>query len=136
MVALLCCDIAAEAQIKVTKKTEINEVFSSRMGYVTICESNGNYYLSLPSSNQFDDPYIILLGQTKKEALESVVSLWQMAQDIKKGETYEIETKIEKFTIGRGMTKGTIAITASGYAGFASTSATELKGMIDALRKQ
>lgn len=135
IVALLCCGYSADAQIKVNKKSETKEVFSSRMGFVTIKVMEGNYFLALPSSNQYDDYYIMHLGQSNEDALESVEALLEMAQTIKKGESYAVETLTKTFTITKGIGKS-IDISAKGYAGYASTSATELKGMIDALRKQ
>jgi hypothetical protein len=136
IIALLCCGYAADAQIKVSKKSETRELYSAKTKFIKVCDTGSNIFLALASSNQFDDIFLLHLGESKKEALESLASLWEIAMNITKGENYEIETLTENFSVYKGSEKDGLRIYSSGYAGYASINASELKEIIDALRKQ
>lgn len=49
------------------------------------------YFVSMKSSNQFDDVFVMRIGKTQEECLESISSLIDLAKTIKKEDSFEID---------------------------------------------
>ena len=135
IVAFLTIGMAADAQVQVKKKSTSEKIYSGRMGGISVDCMEGAYFLSICSTNQFDNHYVICLGQNAAEAVASIESFIEIAKTIKKGESYEIETLTKSFTIHKGITKNEIWFKASGYAGYASTNVYEMNKILDAFVK-
>ena len=120
----------AEAQIKITEKSNTQKLMTIRMGKINLFFDN-DYYLALETSNQFDDPMILPLGKDKKTAIETLENLIDIVASIKKGDAIKIESAYEReFRIYRSA-KNTISIHSDGYAGFAYTTKAELTRLLD-----
>lgn len=92
---LALCAFTAEAQIQIaTEKTKHEIVCKARGGTVWISfYQKGDfqmYNLVLPSSNRFDDPFIICLGEDADEALATLNSLYPLF-DIELNEAVSIK---------------------------------------------
>ena len=135
IVALLTIGMAADAQVQVKKKSTSETIFSGRMGGISVDVIDGSYFLSIKSTNQFDKYYVIHIGENAGEAVTSIESFIDIAETIKKGESFEIETLTSTFTIYKGAFKNEIWFKASGYAGYASTNVYEMNKILDAFVK-
>lgn len=92
---LALCAFTAEAQIQIaTEKTKHEIVCKARGGTVWISfYQKGDfqtYSLVLPSSNRFDDPFSICLGEDADEALTTLNSLYPLF-DIEPNEAISIK---------------------------------------------
>lgn len=74
IVAFLTIGMAADAQVQVKKKSTSEKIYSGRMGGISVDCMEGAYFLSICSTNQFDNHYVICLGQNAAEAVASIES--------------------------------------------------------------
>ena len=123
----------ASAQIQITKRNSFKTLISLRMGMVSLEQKGEDFYLMLLSDNPYDNPYIIHLGNGKKASMESLESLIDIADTIKKHDIYEIDMQKERLTITRGLIKSEIWIKSIYKAGYGKTSMGELKRLLDKL---
>lgn len=129
--ALTFCTIS-EAQISVKSKSTTERLLSIRMGFITL-NYDGQYFLAMSTTNQFDKPMILPLGKTKNEATETIKSLIEITTTIGKGDcvrivsAYGTEFRIYRFA------KNTITINADGYTAASNTSKAELIKILDAI---
>lgn len=135
IVALLTIGMAADAQVQVKKKSTSETIFSGRMGGISVDVIDGSYFLSIQSTNQFDKYYVIHIGENAGEAVASIESFIEIAETIKKGESFDIETLTSTFTIYKGAFKNEIWFKAAGYGGYAVTNIRELSKILDAFVK-
>lgn len=80
----------ADAQIKVEKQNKMEKVAVISPQWYTLYYSQDCYYLSLKSTNQFDDNFFIVLGN-KKEAIESMETLISLCDTLGKDESVEFK---------------------------------------------
>lgn len=135
IVALLTIGMAADAQVQIKKKSTSENIYSGRMGNISVDCMDGSYFLAICSTNQFDKFYVIHLGENAKDAITSIESFIEIAKTIKKGESYDIETPTKTFTIYKGAFKNEIWFKASGHAGYAVTNVNEMNKILDAFVK-
>ena len=74
LIMTMLMPMMAEAQIKITEKSNTQKLMTIRMGKINLFFDN-DYYLALETSNQFDDPMILPLGKDKKTAIETLENL-------------------------------------------------------------
>ena len=114
--------IASFGQIQIQKQNSYESrdvVGAVGWNYVaTIIESKVNgevsYYLRTTTTNQFDGTFLLLLGYSEKEVVESINALYQMAVSAK-GDSFVIDAE----TTASVVAKGTLYIKGKGYAGYA-----------------
>lgn len=135
IVALLTIGMAADAQVQVKKKSTSETIFSGRMGGISVDVIDGSYFLSIKSTNQFDKYYVIHIGENAGEAVTSIESFIEIAETIKKGESFDIETLTSTFTIYKGAFKNEIWFKTAGYGGYAVTNVRELSKILDVFVK-
>lgn len=133
--AMILMPTIAEAQIQVNKQPKRETIKSLRMGYVTLTKTEETYFLSMISDNQFDKSYVILLGESKEAAIQSLNSLIEISSTITKDDSFEFNDGIKNYRIYRGMFKSEVWFKADGYAGYGKTSTTELNNLLKALTK-
>lgn len=130
ILALMMMPAMADAQIKITGKRNVQTLMSIRMGMIDL-DYDGKYYLAMRTSNQFDDTMILPLGGDKQVAMQTLQDLIDIATSLKKGDSIKIESAYgREFRIYR-LAKNAVGIYADGYAGYASTSKTELTRLLD-----
>lgn len=128
------------AQIRIsTQKTELEVVtkFSGGMRKLYYTADTG-YCLSLTTSNQFDDPFLIYIGETKQEAIESLDSFSYLIDNLKKGDNTsftdlsgrEISVSFDLFMGGK-----LLWFSADGYAGQSSIIPKEITKIKEAIEK-
>lgn len=91
---MLLFGIAANAQVKITKTSNdrLVEVKSLYMAdYNRLVRSGESYLYVAKTSNQFDDPMILLLGKNKEEILTSLNTLYEAVDTIGDEETITID---------------------------------------------
>lgn len=123
----------ADAQINLKKREQPETIMKMRMGYISLNRVGETYYLAIRSDNQFDDHYIIYLGKDRRKAIESLTSLVDLADTIKKNESFEFDNGNETIDVCRGVMKGELWFKAEGYAGYGRTSKPELNKMLESL---
>ena len=133
--AMILMPTMADAQIQVNKQPKRETIKSLRMGGVSLWKTGDTYYLGLYSNNQFDKSYVILLGEDKDAATESLNSLIDISSNITKDDQFEFSDKVNNYYITRGIFKGEIWFKTNGYAGYGITSTTELNSLLKALTK-
>lgn len=133
--AMILMPTIAEAQIQVNKQPKRETIKSLRMGYVTLTKTEETYFLSMISDNQFDKSYVILLGESKEAAIQSLNSFIEISSTITKDDSFEFNDGIKNYRIYRGMFKSEVWFKADGYAGYGKTSTTELNNLLKALTK-
>ena len=131
--AMILLPTMADAQIQVNKQTKRETIKSLRMGYVTLSKTEESYFLSMISSNQFDNAYVIFLGEGREAAVQSLNSLIEVASTITKKDTIEFNDGIKDYRIYRGMFKSEVWFKADGYAGYGKTSKAELNQLLDSI---
>lgn len=133
--AMILMPTSADAQIQVNKQPKREVLKSLRMGYVTLSRTGNLHFLSLTSDNQFDDPYVILLGKSKEAAIESLNSLIEISSTITKDDFFEFNDGIKDYHLAKGAFKSELWFKADGHAGYGKTSTTELNNLLKALTK-
>lgn len=133
--AMMLVPAAAHAQIQVTRKDKSEKIVSLRSGYVSLSCTNNIYYLSLRSDNQFDDPYVVRLGEGKEVATSSLNSLIEIADTIGKGDHMDFSDGAREYSLMRGAFKSELWMKGEWHAGYGKTSSGELKKVLKALEK-
>ena len=120
----------AEAQIVVNKKPSLEKLVNLRMGWVSLNKYEDTYLLILQSDNQFDDSYIIQLGENETEAKQSLEALIEAASTIGKDDSMAFQSGTKEYRIYRGLVKGELWFKADGFAGWGKTSKMELNKLL------
>ena len=132
---LILMPTMADAQIQVNKCPKVETIKSIRLGYVTLDKTEEVYFLSMISDNQFDNSYIIVLGEGKDAATQSLNSLIEISSTITKEDSFEFNDGLYDYHIFRGPFKSEVWFKADGYAGYGKTSTAELNSLLKALTK-
>jgi hypothetical protein len=94
--AMILMPTMANAQINIgEKKSTMKKVATISMSWYDLYEFNGEYLLSLKSTNQFDDNFWLHLG-TKEEAIDSLNSLIELCSSLGKDDVVEISNGMGK----------------------------------------
>lgn len=131
--AMILMPAMADAQIKVNKQPKRETIKSLRMGYVALTKTEETYYLTMISDNQFDKSYVILLGEGKDAAIQSINSFIEISSTIKKDDSFEFNDGIKDYRIYRGVFKSEVWFKADGYAGYGKTSKAELNQLLESI---
>lgn len=134
---LALCAFTAEAQIQIaTQKSKHEIVCKARGGTVWISfHQQGDfqmYNLVLPSSNRFDDPFIISLGEDAPEAMVTLKSMLPLF-DIEPNEAVaikDIRGKEMNVTLMKVFGVPTVYFQRDGWAGNVGLGKTELTKLI------
>lgn len=122
------------AQLKKTGEINTETICSFRMGNMNLQQSAGRYFLSMGTTNQFDDMMLLMLGRDKESAGKTLVDLIGLCSSIKKGSLISVDNGLGgQLRISKGAFKNEIWIEADGYAGYVATSKMELRKVYDRL---
>ena len=105
--AMILMPAMADAQIKMgAKKSLPTKVATIAMAWYDLYEYNGEYHLTLKSTNQFDSDYKLYLGQ-KDEAIASLNAFIELCDTMGKDDSVEIDNgggdKYFVFKYGKGL---------------------------------
>ena len=132
MAALFCLGFNANAQRNVKKTTTINKIASARAGDVHLAERSGIYFLILRSSNQFDKPFLLYLGEGKSAATQTLQDLQSVCDSIDESETMTIDNRGKDVRIRRGQ-EDSIVFHTDGFAGSMFITKAELNELLGAM---
>lgn len=119
----------AQLSVKSTK-SDIEKIDSARAGLVRLMKHSDLYYITSPSSNQFDDPFIIYLGEGVESAILTTKDLISLFATLKK-DCVTIQNGKEECRIYKGM--GTIDFHQDDYAGYCTLMKMELQKFLKTL---
>lgn len=131
MAVLFCLGINANAQLNVQSKDTFNKIASVRTGLVSLKEHQGTYYITFPTTNRFDDPFIFYLGYGKESSLQTLHDLYNLFDTMDRKQTITIDNRGKSLTISKS--GPTMYFSMDGYAGLAATTRMELDRFISAL---
>ena len=103
IVALVALTGIANAQLTI-KKSDVGkakQLTTLSMSWSWLYQSSDNdYYIVMKSDNQFDDDFWLRLGSNQEECVKSLLSLFDLADEIGDDDRYEIDNgREETFTI-------------------------------------
>ena len=93
LIALVTFAGIADAQISI-KKSDIGkgkQVATLAMSWSWIYQDGDGYFLDMKSDNQYDDHFLLHLGKTKDECVESLNSLLELANTIGETDRFNID---------------------------------------------
>lgn len=92
---LIAFPIVGSSQIQLTKKDNTAKKETTiTMMWTFIYTYDDAYFLTLKSSNDFDDHFFISLGKNKEEILGSLNSLSEVLKTMSKDDSFELEDNI------------------------------------------
>jgi hypothetical protein len=130
VISALLFSTMAEAQIQKTSSYQNETIASARAGVVKL-KYDGDFFLVLTTSNQFDKPMMLKLGDSKESALLSLHDLVEISETLK-GTQNIANGYGEELTLSKSM--GSLALQSRGHAGIAYLSAGEIKKFIKKLQ--
>lgn len=110
----------SSAQITYISQSKIETILKLRGGTVRLCKDNTNtYYIVLPTSNRFDDPFLFYLGKSKDESINTIDELIKLMDNMEKDEIISIINGNNKITLKKYVVIGVSALNliADKYAG-------------------
>lgn len=131
--AMILMPTMADAQIQVEKHPKIEKIKSARFGVIDLKKMGDSYYIALSSSNRYDDPYIINLGDDKQSTINSLNSLIEICETITNEDTFEFNDGVNDFLVFRGTVKGELWIRSDGYAGHGIILKSDLNSFLRAM---
>ena len=140
LLLLMCCSFSiATAQIIITNKFEKTEDVATIRHAYSYLKKQHTYFLTLNSSNQFDDIFIIELGETKEECINTTQSLIQLLNELENGESVKISNRNNEYFFSKELMLGApyyLIISADHkYAGSCNITKKELEKIIKKLDK-
>lgn len=132
--ALCIIPMAANAQLNVKRQVEkMEKITSVRTGFCKLMHQGDDFYISVVTSNRYDDNFILELGEGKESALSTLEDLISLCTTIEKGAPVVISNGGKECTIYKGLT-GNLDFSQSGYAGMASIAKYEFNTFWKALK--
>lgn len=137
IMATLMFPMMADAQIVIKEqRTAPTKIATISMSWYDLYEQNGEFSLSLKSTNQFDDHFWLHLG-TKEEAIESLNALIEMCGSLGKEDVVEISNGAGKTYRVRKNGKGlSFHQKEVGMAGYATINKMYLVKTLNVINKQ
>jgi hypothetical protein len=133
IIAALCLIQSANAQIQKTGSIKTTTIASCRMGFVNLSLSEGLFFLSIGTTNQFDNMMLLKLGDNKESAIQSLNDLVDILDSLTGDDLQRIDNGFGKeFRLYKLL--GALYINADGYAGSGNIGKSELNKFIKALK--
>ena len=133
--AMILMPIMADAQIQKKSTTKTETLLSLRMGYMNLKLSEGMYFITMLTTNQFDDAMLLKLGDTKESAIQSLNDLMEITSSISGQECVRIDNGFGRELRFYKGAMGGVTIQADGHAGYVNTAKSEFKKMLNKLVK-
>ena len=142
MCAFFALPSMAQIQIQMTDKTVHDNVTKFRAGTQKLTYTSSNdysgYMIVLTTTNQFDDPFIIFIGENANIAIESLNGLFYLCNNLKKGEFVDFDDCLgQSIHVMYSKMFGAqyISLSKQGCAGSAYITKKEIEILIDAIKK-
>lgn len=136
--ALALAFIDAGAQITVKSQREASTVITRfRSGVCSLRkDQDGLYYLVLVSSNRFDDPAIVFVGDSGESAAETLSGIADLIDSMKKGDSvkFDVMDTFEYEVYKHNALSSSFSI--KGYAGSIWITPNELRKCSEAVQEQ
>lgn len=135
IIAMMMMPFMADAQIIKKDTPQIKTISSARKNAVCLMSSGTTYYLTIETTNPFDDCMFLKLGDTKDSAIQSLNDLIDIL-DTLQGEAMQgiANGYGENFFLWKYL--GLLRITALNYDGSGSLAKSEINKFIKALQKE
>ena len=133
--AMMLFPCAASSQVKVKPSMQVETLASLKQGNINLMSTGGSYALGISSSNEYEKAYIILLGDSQVQAIESLDTFIQVAETITDSTPMEFENFNETIKIFKGAFTGEIWFKTSRKDGWGKITKAELKQLKKALEK-
>lgn len=132
IISAFCLMPLASAQIQKTASNKITTIASCRMGFVNLRLNEGMFFLSIGTTNQFDNMMLLKLGDDKESAIQSLNDLVDILESLTGEDMQGIDNGFGKeFRLYKSL--GALYIKADGYAGSGNIAKSELNKFIKAL---
>lgn len=137
---ILCVILAipvANAQIQIKQKTKLpTKVATISMYWYELYKLGDKYQLTLKSTNQYDDHYVLYIGN-KEEAIATLNTFIEMCDTMSKDESVEIDNGNGEIYIVQKYEKGlSFQQKNPGKAGFTYMYKMYFKKTLDIMRKE
>lgn len=100
IVVLALLPFVGNAQLNVTSQTTKRVTLcSARMGNISLVKNGEHYFLSICSSNQFEDPEAFYLGDTKESCKETLTDLLGLFGSMSKEDRMDVDNAGETVTL-------------------------------------
>ena len=119
------------AQLVVKDNTKIETLSSARMGIVRLDRDGDTYFMCLTTTNQYDDPFLVYIGEDKDSAVQTMKDIVSLFDSIGKKDVVTIDNAGKDCLISKTM--GTLYMSMAGYAGQANITRAELVKFLKAL---
>lgn len=130
IIAIMMMPSMANAQIQKKEKTKTETIVSLRMGCMNLKRQKNTLFLSMKTTNQFDDMMILKLGDSVDSAIQSLNDLIDICETITGQDCISIDNGYgREIRIYKGAMGG-ISISADGYAGEVNTAKSEFKRIL------
>lgn len=133
--AMILMPTMVDAQIQKKSTTKTETLLSMRMGYMNLKYSEGTYFITMLTTNQFDDAMVLKLGNSKDSAIQSLNDLIDISSNISGKECVRIDNGYGRELRFYKGTMGGVTIMADGYAGVVNTAKSEFKKCLNKLQK-
>ena len=110
----------------------MEQITTARLGLCRLMRQGETFYITLPTSNQFDEPFIFYIGEGKDSAVQTLNDLVDLCGTIEKGSPIVVDNGKDSCTISKGM--GTLNLRQEGYAGYAELAKAELQKYIKSIK--
>ena len=117
------------------QNAKIETISTARTGFITLkCQGNV-YYIGTTTTNRFDDPFILYIGEDKDSAIQTLKDLINLCGNMEENTSLIIDNGGRECRITPGA-MGTLYFHSDYHAGFASATKQELTKFLKALNSR
>ena len=138
---LMCFSISfSNAQIIIKNKFDKTEDIATIRHTYSYLKKSSTYFVTLESSNQFDDIYILELGKTQADAITTTQDLLNLCDILEKGESVTITNGLNEYYLSKECMLGApyllIMSADHKYAGSCNITKKELQKILNKLKTE
>lgn len=113
---------------QIEKKPQTETLLKLRGNTVRLEKTESRYWIVLPTSNRFDDPFFILLGDGKEESISTIDQMINLIDNLQNDESITAMNAGRELSINKrsGMGSSVLYLQMDGYAGIAGIMKKEL----------
>ena len=112
----------------IEKEPKSETILKLRGNTVRLTKTESKYWVVLPTSNRFDDPFIILLGDGEEESVATIDQMINLIDNLQNDEGVTAMNAGRELSINKrsGMGTSVLYLQMDGYAGIAGITGKEL----------
>ena len=112
----------------IEKEPKSETILKLRGNTVRLTKTESKYWVVLPTSNRFDDPFIILLGDGEEESVATIDQMINLIDNLQTDEGVTAMNAGRELSINKrsGMGTSVLYLQMDGYAGIAGITGKEL----------